>query len=88
VTTDRAPFGGWFAQDDAGKPIKGALLVSARYERDVALSAITRSGLRRLRGGVRADPSFSALYAFALAGLLGSAAWLAFGGRRWARDGR
>jgi hypothetical protein len=88
LTTNRAPFGGWLAQDAAGASLKGALLVSTRYQRDVDLRSLAHAALTRLRGGAHGDAAFLALYALALAALAGGSAWLMLGGRRLARDGR
>ena len=88
LTIGRAPFGGWFAHDDAGAALNGALLVSTRYERQVKLGGVLHAALARVRRGARADPGFVVLYALVLAALALGAACLLLRRPGWVDDGR
>lgn len=76
VTPDRAPYGSWMATNADGSSAGGALLLRTVYERDVALQPMLTGALGQLRDAARDDLSFSAVWAFALAGLLAGATWL------------
>ncbi|HEX5164397.1 MAG TPA: hypothetical protein VFV93_03290 [Thermomicrobiales bacterium] len=76
VTPDRAPYGGWMATNADGSSAGGALLLRTVYKRDVALGSVVSDGFGNLRDAAGDDPLASALWALAMAGLLGGAGWL------------
>src|SRR5690606_22003458 len=50
VTSHRAPYAGWRATSE-DEPLIGALVFDTRYQRDVAVGDVVRSGLDRVASG-------------------------------------
>jgi hypothetical protein len=87
LTPGRVPYGGLRAVTGDGDDLRGALLVQARYERDVQVRPVVSAAVQRVRAAFRSDLPFMLGYLLALGGLgvAGARLWRAreegYGGR-------
>ena len=81
VTSHRAPYAGWRATSE-DEPLIGALVFETRYQRDVAVGDVVRSGLERVASG----GPFLVLWGIASGGML--AGLVVLNRKRGEADGR